>query len=385
MADTSLSMLISVVRNEPRLDRQWRRMKMSMSGGGMIRRRKFIKGLGAAAALPLVGTSEIMAQAARFSIPYGAAVQDGALRDDPNYRDALKAHCQLLVGEGGLKWFDIRPTREQFVFDAPDKVIEFATQNGMKMRGHTLVWYSAMPDWALAIRGAKAGEYEMVHHIETVAGRYKGIIPSWDVVNEPIADVPSYFSSIRDSVWKAALGPGYIELALRTAARVDPDAQLVINEYDIEMNDRGQRSRRNALLDLVKDLKDKDVPLHAIGLQGHLRSGMEIDKDGVAAFVSELASMNVDVLVTEMDVIDNKLPTPEADRDRAVANLARDFLSAISDGGKPTAILTWGISDRYTWVPMYFKRDDGTRNRPLPLDADFQPKAFMDVIDSFRR
>lgn len=348
-------------------------------------RRNVLKGLGAATAYSLAGRGLFAASASAFPIPFGAAVQDGALRENPAYRDALAEHCQLLVGEGGLKWFDVRPTRDQFVFEQPDRLLAFATRNEMRMRGHTLVWYAAMPDWALAIRGEREAERELTRHIEKVVERYRGRVPSWDVVNEPIAENPGFFGPMRDSVWQAALGSRYVERALRIAASVDPGAQLVVNEYDIEMADPAHRRKRGALLDLVRRLKDRDAPIHAVGLQGHLRGDMEVDKEGVSAFVAELAAMDVDVLVTEMDVIDKALPGPDGERDLAVAAIAEDFLSAIFAGGRPTAILTWGISDRYTWVPIWFSRDDGRPNRPLPLDADYRRKPLMDVIDGFRR
>lgn len=348
-----------------------------------MQRRDFLKTVPAgllAAALPAA-----LRGAEGFTVPFGAAVQDGALREDAAYRDALVSHCQLLVGEGGLKWFDLRPAPHVFDFEQPDRLLAFATENGMQMRGHTLTWYAAMPDWALGIRGAQDAERELVHHITAVVSRYKGRVPSWDVVNEPMAEDPGHAGPFRDSVWQEALGPGHVELALRAAAAADPDAQLVINEYDIEMHDGAHRRKREALLNLVRDLKDRDAPLHAVGMQGHLRSGMEIDREGVAGFTAALAAMDVDVLVTEMDVIDNRLPGPDAERDAAAAGLAGDFLSAIAEGSPPKAILTWGISDRYTWVPIWFSREDGRPNRPLPLDADYRRKPLMDVIDGFRR
>lgn len=348
-----------------------------------MRRRDFLTALNAgllAAALP----GAVRGQEG-WRIPFGAAVQDGALREDAQYRAALAEHCQLLVGEGGMKWFDLRPAPHVFDFEQPDRLLDFATGNGMQMRGHTLVWYAAMPDWALAISSEAEAERELIHHITAVMSRYRGRIPSWDVVNEPTAENPLRSGPLRDSVWNATLGPRHIELALRTAAEIDPEAQLVINEYDIEMHDPAQRAKREALLDLVRGLKDRDVPLHGVGMQGHLRGGMEIDREGVAGFAAELAAMDIEVLVTEMDVIDNALPGPEPERDAAVAALAGDFLSAITDGAPLSAILTWGISDRYTWVPIWFTRHDGRPNRPLPLDDLYRRKALMDVIDGFRR
>jgi endo-1,4-beta-xylanase len=348
-----------------------------------MRRRDFLTALNAgllAAALPAAAEGQ-----EGWKIPFGAAVQDGALRDDARYREALAEHCQLLVGEGGLKWFDLRPEPHIFNFEQPDRLLAFASENGMRMRGHTLVWYAAMPDWALAISTEAEAEREMIHHITAVMSRYRGRIPSWDAVNEPTAENPLQSGPLRESVWNATLGPRYIDLALRTAAEVDPEAQLVINEYDIEMHDPAQRAKREALLDTIRGLKDRDVPLHAVGFQGHLRSGMEIDREGVAAFAAEIAAMDIDVLVTEMDVIDNEMPGPEPERDEAVARLAGDFLSAITDGSPLSAIMTWGISDRYTWVPIWFTRNDGRPNRPLPLDENYERKALMDVIDCFRR
>ncbi|OWW00366.1 endo-1,4-beta-xylanase [Rhizobium sp. R693] len=357
-----------------------------------MRRRDFVlgalgAGLASSGALDPVVRSDRIAKAAyaRGGIPYGVAVRTDLLDTEFDYRAAIVDHCQLVVGEGGLKWFDLRPSQDQFVFDQPDRLIAFADQNGMKMRGHTLAWYGAMPEWTQTIASAAQAERELVHHITTVVTRYQGRIPSWDVVNEAIAEHPKSGATIRGSIWQERLGKRYIELALKTTAAIDPSAQLVINDYNIENPTQQCRDRRQALLDLVRDLKDRDVPLHAVGIQGHLPGDMEIDKEGLSKFVEAVKAMELDVLVTELDVIDNKLPALEYDRDQLVAARARDFLGAISDAARPSAILTWGITDRYTWVPMWFKRDDGKPNRPLPLDAGCRPKALMKVIDDFTR
>jgi endo-1,4-beta-xylanase len=79
------------------------------------------------------------------------------------------------------------------------------------------------------------------------------------------------------------------------------------------------------------------------------------------------------------------LPGEIKQRDAMVAAMADQFLGAVCDVVRPKAILTWGLSDRYTWVPTYFKRRDGLPNRPLPFDADFKPKPLFDVIEAYRR
>ncbi|WP_204306181.1 endo-1,4-beta-xylanase, partial [Stenotrophomonas maltophilia] len=62
-----------------------------------------------------------------------------------------------------------------------------------------------------------------------------------------------------------------------------------------------------------------------------------------------------------------------------------DFLGAIFAVMKPSAVLTWGITDKYSWVPIYFKRGDGLPNRPLPFDVQYKPKPMMQVIEHFCR
>ena len=267
-----------------------------------MRRREFVVGaLGAglaASSMPSGALDGVVGAGGTASasqlgtaIPFGAAVRVDYLADQFDYKTAILEHCQIVVGEGGLKWIDLRPTRDDFVFDQPDRLIAFAEANGMKMRGHTLAWYGAMPDWTQQIASEAEAEGELVRHIETVVGRYKGRIPSWDVINEAIADHPTADTPYRDSIWQQRLGKRFIELSLRTAAAVDPDVQLVINDYAIENPTDQCRAKREALLNLLRDLKDRDVPLHAVGIQGHLLGDQEIDKDGLSRFVEAVAAI----------------------------------------------------------------------------------------------
>jgi endo-1,4-beta-xylanase len=54
-----------------------------------------------------------------------------------------------------------------------------------------------------------------------------------------------------------------------------------------------------------------------------------------------------------------------------------------------TALLTWGITDRYTWLNgRKWMRPDGQPQRSLPLGADYQPTpaffALRDSLDTHR-
>ena len=139
----------------------------------------------------LAATAAAVKASAR--IPYGACVRRDQLDTEVDYRATLLTHCQQVTPEGGLYWYDLRPTRQQFKFDYPDSVLAFAEANGMAMRGHTLVWYGAMPDWTKDIRSAGEAERELTTHIERVVSRYRGKIKTWHVVNEPIDDTKGPF------------------------------------------------------------------------------------------------------------------------------------------------------------------------------------------------
>jgi endo-1,4-beta-xylanase len=318
-------------------------------------------------------------------VPYGAAVRADALASDLSYRAAIIANCQIVVAEGEMKWPDIHPARGEYRFEKADAVMDFARQNNIEVRGHTLAWYGGMPAWTAAIENRAEAERELVDHIETVVSRYRGAIPSWDVVNEPLADWPKDGNPLRPSIWTSRLGADYLPIALRATAAADPDTRLVLNEYDVEFAGPRFAARRKALVQLLRSLRERDVPLHAVGLQAHLFADRSIDRDGLQELLSEIAALKLDVLITELDVIDYDLPGNVSERDALVAGVARQFLKTVCDVIRPRAILTWGLSDRYTWVPTYFKRADGMPNRPLPLDAELKRKPLFDVIEEYGR
>src|SRR5262249_7315287 len=106
---------------------------------------------------------------------------------------------------------------------------------------------------------------------------------------------------------------------------------------------------------------------------------------GLQQFARDMQALGLKIAVTELDVIDNTLPANVGERDRMVSERAQTFLSALSETERLDSILTWGITDKYTWVPTYYKRSDGLTNRPLPLSATYEPKPLMAVIAQFSK
>jgi endo-1,4-beta-xylanase len=333
-----------------------------------------------APALPLTQSA-----LAATGVPVGAAVMIEDFRLDPRLREALLRYCDVLVPMNDLKWEALRHDRDGFDYSGADEVIAFARRHGKGLRGHTLVWNDGLPAWARAIVSRAEAEREFNRHIETVVSRFKGIIPVWDVVNEVIAHEPTPGRPLRDSIWLRHLGPGYIETAFRLAAAADPKARLVINDYDLENPDARTAQRRREIIAIIRQLKDKGIPIHGVGLQAHLYAERAVDVDGLQRFIAELLRMDMTVTITELDVIDWRLPADPATRDAAVAKLVSTFLNAVLAVCSPAGIVTWGLTDKSSWISETFKRPDGLPARPLPLDAAYRPKPFMNLLQNARR
>ena len=315
---------------------------------------------------------------------FGAASMVETFRADLLYAKALLDHCDMIVPMNDLKWEALRHDRAGFDFSGADEQITFAKTHGKTVRGHALVWHDALPDWVKALGSKQEADAELTTHIETVVGRYKGVIPSWDVVNEGIAHEPKGKALLRASPWLTLLGPGYIERAFQLAGKADPKAQLVLNDYDLEYQGPRFDARRAVILALVRRFRKKNIPIHAIGFQAHLYAERTLDAAATLRFIRDLAAEDVEVLVTELDVIDWRLPANIQERDRLAATHVKQFLDIMTADKPLETLVSWGITDRYSWINDTFKRDDNLPPRPLPLDRDYAAKPMMMVLDDYR-
>ncbi|WP_372338836.1 endo-1,4-beta-xylanase [Mangrovibrevibacter kandeliae] len=347
------------------------------SSASALTRRSLLRGGAALAAATLSSLPPVARAAGR--VPFGAAMQSDLMQSDPAYRQAFLDHCDLILPMNELKWDALRPSREEFSFWGADQIIDLARANGRRSRGHCFVWWNALPDWVEAIDTGLEAERVLVDHIEQVAGRYAGTLTSWDVANEVIANDPTG-EPMRDTFWMRRLGIDHIAIAFRAAAAADPHARLVLNDYDLEFTGPEHDAKRAVMMDLVRRLQDHNLRVDAVGLQGHLYAEQRVDVDAVAAFGRELQRLGVGLLVTELDVIDWKIRGGPAEQDAAAGRVIGDLMDAVFAAQRPEAVITWGITDRYTWIPDAMPRPDGTPSRPLPLDARLRPKPWFERL-----
>jgi len=185
------------------------------------------------------------------------------------------------------------------------------------------------------------------------------------------------------------LGPGYIDLAFRTAREADPTALLTYNDYDIEYDNEAQGKKRAAVLAMLHRMKKDKVPLDALGIQAHIPA---VSKDGFSRGVKELLdgakALGLQVFITELDVKDDAVATGDTvERDKIVAEVYRSFLTAALAGTEVKAVLTWGATDKNTWLnhgTKFRKQHPDRLQRPLPFDSEFAPTAaFFAMRESF--
>lgn len=325
-------------------------------------------------------------RAAAKGIIYGSAGRYPDLISNPKLAACYARECAILVPEWSLKWFiewypkwpvpnhPLRPSPNSFDFTAADWMVKFAQSNKLLFRGHPLIWHVSLPPWFQDTVNRQNAEKFMVDHIQKVAGHYAGKVHSWDVVNEAINIHDGYANYWQKSPWLEFLGPDYIELAYQVAAQTDPKALLVYNDFGIEYDDADSDKKRAAILKLLERLKSKVIPLHAFGIQAHLSGHRSDGYKKLRKFLSDVASLGLQIMITELDVIDEELPSDITIRDRIVARVYEDFLSVVLDEPAVKTIVTWALSDAYTYHIDFHPRKDRLPVRPLPLDANLQPK-----------
>jgi endo-1,4-beta-xylanase len=330
----------------------------------------------------ITGPGSLKAHAAATGHLYGCAVAPALLdpalpKYDPAYAALIREQASIVVAENVMKWGPLRPTPTTYNFDPADALVAFAERNHMKIRGHNLCWHRQLPTWFASVSTPANARALLVAHIETVAGRYAGRMHSWDVVNEAIEPKDGRPDGRRLSPWLKLAGDDYIELAFQTARRADPQALLTYNDYGIENETPEAAAKRAAVLMLLRRLRARRVPIDAVGIQSHIAAAPAAQSTdpkftygpGLVRFLRDLRDLDLQVFLTEMDVNDRALPPDLTGRDRAVAETYQRYLSTVLADPAVKAVLTWGITDRYTWLNGEDARADKLPERPLPFDS----------------
>jgi endo-1,4-beta-xylanase len=324
--------------------------------------------------------------AAAKGILYGSCVQEAQLAAQDDFTALVLRECAAIVPENEMKWQWMSHAPEEEDFSIPDRIVDFAARHGLAVRGHNLLWYWRTPDWYKALPDRASAEGAMLRRVSALCRRYRGRVFCWDVVNEPIHVGHGRADNLRKTVFLDQIGPDYLDLAYRAARAADPDARLVVNEYGLVYDTPEQDEKRAAVLRLLERMRRAGTPVDALGVQGHLDIGdAPFSPAKLRRFLAEVATLGLDIQITELDVTDEHAPAPIATRDRLVADAYARFLDAALDERAVDVVVTWGLSDRHSWIVRHECnsagwRKDGLPSRPLPFDATLARKPAWNAL-----
>lgn len=325
--------------------------------------------------------------AATRGLRYGAAVTARQLSTMPDLAHAIGTECTILVAENEMKWHVVEHTRGKRDTKGADAIAAFAAARDMALRGHALVWPAKgrLPAWIEGWPDGEASGLEaaLVAHVTDMAGRYRGRIESWDVVNEGLEARDGRPDGLRRSILLDRFDERYFDIAFLAARAADPAARLAYNDYGVEHEIPWQVAKRGHLLALLQRLVRRGVPIGALGIQSHLTATEPFDAAAFGRFLDEVTGLGLAVEITELDVDDRRLPPGIEDRDQAIADLVRRYLDTCLARPAVRTVLTWGLSDRTSWIndPRWGRRRaDGLPSRPLPLDEALAHKPMWHAI-----
>lgn len=296
--------------------------------------------------------------------PVGTCVQAGQL-DDPAFASLVAAQVSQLTPEWELKMEYVVQSDGSYRFDAPDRIATFAADHGLRLFGHTLVWYAEKPAFFEGLDGA-AFRQAFEAYVQAVVSRYRGRAVGWDVVNEAITDDGAGW---RDSLWSQRLGRlDHMRIAYDLAHAADPAGVLFLNDYNLETNPK----KRATFLGLAEALLKAGAPLGGLGTQTHVPA--DLAPGAITETLKDLASLGLKVRVSEMDV--SLVPTrglaaSTADlscRQAAIYHEAAEAFTALPLRQRADFTF-WGLKNSQSWL-----RRTNAWDAPLLFNDQGHPK-----------
>lgn len=298
-------------------------------------------------------------------------------------------HFESVTAENAMKMGPIHPEENQFFWKDADAIVDFAVANNLKIRGHTLCWHNQTPNWLFKDASGNNVTKEVLlkrlrDHINAVVSRYKGKIYAWDVVNEVIDDDDSKY--FRDSPWYKICGEEFVAKAFEYAHEADPDALLFYNDYNTE-----SPGKRDRIYRMIKEMLDKKVPIHGVGLQAHW-SIFAPTEQALRQSIEKFSSLGLKIQFTELDVsvyqsehnrrerradetdsFTPELETKQIEMYKMVFRVFRQYKDVI------TGVTFWNVSDKSSWLDNFPVR--GRKNYPLLFDQNLKPKkVYWEVV-----
>ncbi len=232
--------------------------------------------------------------------------------------------------------------------------LEFAKENGIAMRGHTLVWHNQTPKWFFCEHYNEnfplADRQTILKRLESyikgvltfVQTNYPGVIYAWDVVNEIVDD-----GDFRKSVWTKTVGNDFFIKAFEYARKYVADGvDLFYNDYETALDWKRDFIIEHVLTPLIeKNLVD------GMGMQSHLLMDHP-DLNDYQKAVESYGALGLKLHITELDM-HNANPSKESMHKLALRY--KDFFKIYLDAKKSgkaniTSVTFWNLLDEDSWL-----------------------------------
>ena len=322
----------------------------------------------------------------------------------PQYMELSKEHfnsvtmtnlmksCYILDQQGSQANLAAGNNEPALSFATIDPTLKWCQENGMKMRGHTLVWHTQAPGWFFREGYTDDGEYvdkeTMLARMESYIKQllthcqeeYPGVIYCWDVVNEAVepesADPDSFFKCRTTcgqdpNPWYDTIGPDYVEMAFTYARKyADKDVLLFYNDYNTY-----QEPKTEGIYALCSYLKEKGL-IDGIGMQGYW--GIDYPSiDMIEKAMTKFSELDLQIHVTELSIgVERETDAQFQKQADAYAKVFQMLHDMDTDAGGPaniTNVTVFGLVDHYR---------DGDKTNTRLFNKDYQPKpAFVSVYE----
>lgn len=264
-----------------------------------------------------------------------------------------------------------------------DRLLSAAQEQGLKVRGHCLVWHNQTPEWFFSkdyepskgFVDKETMKKRMEAYIKKVLTycqeKYPGVVYAWDVVNEAVGDDNNYRTK---SNWYEIYGDeSYITDAFTFARQyAAPDVKLFYNDYNEYVP-----AKRETIMQLLKGLHEKGL-VDGMGMQSHW--DMEYPSVGMLEQALEEYG-TLDGLEIQLTEIDMHNTDDSEEGYQKQAERYKEFFETILKAkrtGKAnvTNVTVWGLTDDVSWLTGF----KGETSYPLLFDENYKQKPCFDSI-----
>lgn len=261
------------------------------------------------------------------------------------------------VTGNSFKWSGVQPNHTTPNYSNFENALRWSQKVGWKLRGHNLLWGGddahSTPDWVRNLPTTQAFIDTCKMRVIRDVSRYRGLISEYDVVNEPLSGHADWMRNTH--------GDSIIWNSFKWARSADPDADLYVNDYNVEYN-WGQAAEYR---DLILKIKENGGPITGVGMQAHFWDCCRPNVDELVKNINIIAEAGLPIRLTEYDFGGNLTEAQQTEDLIKVLTIAFSHPS---------------VNGMISWVLRDSDNDNGWRPSSGYFNFDATPKLAADTL-----